>query len=90
MFVGTNWKAVYLWYELMLTNCFYSQKQVGKATCAAVLKALRTRRKPSNPNHIIFLSDENFLNQDHAARTTDIIVLTLRMSLLLCTPKTAL
>ncbi len=30
MFVGTRWKAVCLWYKLMLTNCFYSQKQVGK------------------------------------------------------------
>jgi hypothetical protein len=29
-----------------------------------VLKALRTRRKPANPNHIIFFSDEKFFNQD--------------------------
>jgi hypothetical protein len=29
-----------------------------------VLKDLCTRRKPANPNHIIFFSDENFLNQD--------------------------
>jgi hypothetical protein len=35
-------------------------KSVKKTSCAAVLKALRTRRKPSNPNHIIFFSDENF------------------------------
>jgi hypothetical protein len=32
MFVGIHWKAVYLWYELMLTKCFYSQKQVGKGS----------------------------------------------------------
>jgi hypothetical protein len=61
MFVGTHWKAVYLWNELMLTNCLYSQsKSVKEATCAAVLKGLRTRRKPANLNHIIFLSDEKF------------------------------
>jgi hypothetical protein len=29
-----------------------------------VLKALRTRSIPANPNHIIFFSDEKFLNQD--------------------------
>jgi hypothetical protein len=27
-----------------------------------VLKALRTRRKPANPNHIIFFSDEKFFS----------------------------
>jgi hypothetical protein len=32
MFVGIHWKTLYLWYELMLTNCFYSQKQVGKGS----------------------------------------------------------
>jgi hypothetical protein len=29
-----------------------------------VPKALRARRKPANPNHIIFLSDENFFYQN--------------------------
>ncbi len=30
MFFATHWKAVYLWYELMLKYWLYSQKQVGK------------------------------------------------------------
>jgi hypothetical protein len=61
MFVGTHWKAVYLWYELILTNCFiHKSKLVKEGTCAAVPKALPTRRKPANPNHIIFLSDDKF------------------------------
>jgi hypothetical protein len=37
---------------------------VKEATCAAVLKALRTRRKPANQNHIIFYLMRNFFNQD--------------------------
>jgi len=60
MFVDTHWKAVYLWYELMLKTVFIKKiKSVKEATCAAVLKALPMRRKPANPNRIIFLSDEN-------------------------------
>jgi hypothetical protein len=52
----------------MLTNCFiYKSKSVKEATCAAVLKALRTRRKPANPNHIIFLSEYKFFK----SRTKD-------------------
>ncbi len=93
MFVVTHWKAVYLWYELMLTNCFYSQKQVGKGSnCAGVLKALRTRRKPANPNHInsyLMIKFSIIIRiKRQTARTTDIIVLTLKMPLLLCTTKT--
>jgi hypothetical protein len=34
------------------------------ATLAALLKPLRTRRKPPNPNKIIFFSDEKNFNQD--------------------------
>jgi hypothetical protein len=34
------------------------------ATLPAMLKPLRTRRKPPNPNQIIFFSDEENLNQD--------------------------
>jgi hypothetical protein len=33
-------------------------------TLAAMLKPLRTRRKPPNPNKIIFLSDEKNFKQD--------------------------
>jgi hypothetical protein len=35
-------------------------KLVKEGTCAAMPKALRARRKPVNPNHIIFLSDDKF------------------------------
>jgi hypothetical protein len=35
-------------------------KLVKEGTCAAMPKALRARRKPANPNHIIFLSDDKF------------------------------
>jgi hypothetical protein len=59
MFVGTHWKAVYLWYSFMLTNCFYSQKQVGKGSNLRSSN-LCTRRKQANPNHIIFFSDNFF------------------------------
>jgi hypothetical protein len=37
---------------------------VKEASCAAVLKALRTRIKPADPNHIISLSVRNLFNQD--------------------------
>jgi hypothetical protein len=61
MFVGTHWKAVCLWYKLMLKKFFiHKGKSVKEGTCAAVPKALHARRKPANPNHIIFLSDDNF------------------------------
>ncbi len=42
----------------------HKTKSVKEATCAGVPKALRTRRKPANPNHIIFLSDEKKFNQN--------------------------
>jgi hypothetical protein len=32
-------------------------------TCATLLKALRTRRKPAYPNQIIFFSNEKTFNQ---------------------------
>jgi hypothetical protein len=49
----------------MQKNCLYSKnKSVKETTFAALLKAVHTRRKPANPNHIIFFSDDNFLNQD--------------------------
>jgi hypothetical protein len=61
MFFGTHWKAVYLWYELMLKYCHYSQKQVGKGNnlcCCA--KSFARHNKTSQSNHIVFFFDENF------------------------------
>jgi hypothetical protein len=92
MFVGTQWKAVYLWYELVLTNCLFSQKQVGKGSnlCSCAKSSAHQKEtsqsKPTSFSYlmIIFLIGIN----KQTARTTDTSVLTLRMSLLLCTLKT--
>jgi hypothetical protein len=49
----------------MLTNCFYSQKQVGKGrNLCSYAKSSARQRKPANPNHFIFLSDDKFFYQD--------------------------
>jgi hypothetical protein len=61
MFFGTHWKAVYLWYELMLKYCLYSQKHVckGNNLCSCP-KSFAHQEKPAKANHIIFFSDEKF------------------------------
>ncbi len=92
MFVSTHWKAVYLWYELMLTNCFSSQKQVGKGSnlCSCAKSSAHQKKTSQSKPHHFLIWWEIFLIRikRQTARTTDIIVLTLWMSLLLCTPKT--
>ncbi len=46
MFVSTHWKAVCLWYKLMLKNCFYSQRQVGKGwnLCSCAKSSARKKK----------------------------------------------
>jgi hypothetical protein len=56
MFVGTHWKAVCLWYKLMLTNCFYSQRQVGKGRnlCSCAKSSARKKKtSQSKPHHFL-------------------------------------
>jgi hypothetical protein len=56
MFVGIHWKAVCLWYKLMLTNCFYSQKQVGKGrnlSSFAKSSARQKKTSESKPHHFL-------------------------------------
>ncbi len=92
MFVGTHWKAVYPRYELMLTNCFYSQKQVGKGSnlCRCAKSSAHQKKTSKSKSHHFLIWWKKFLIRikRQKARTTDIIVLTLRMPLLLCTTKT--
>jgi hypothetical protein len=52
-----------------MTKCkqtvFIFKKMLAEyATLQAMLKPLRTRRKPPHPNQIIFFSDEEKFNQD--------------------------
>ncbi len=63
---------------------------IRQARTGHTVLANSTRRKPFNPNHIIFFSDDKFLIRikRQKARTPATSVLTLRMSLLLYTPKT--
>jgi len=60
-------------------------------TLAAMLKPLRTRRKPPNPNKIIFLSDGKILSRMErpTGRMPDIYVLTMRMFPFFCTTRTS-
>ncbi len=92
MFLGTHLKAVYLWYESMLKYCLYSQKQVGKWNnlCSCVKSfAHQMKTSPTQPHHFSSLM-RNFLIRikRQTARTIVPNVMTLRMSLLLCTTKT--
>ncbi len=53
MFVGTHWKAVCLWYKLMLKNCFYSQRQVGKGRnlCSCAKSSARKKKTSQSKPH---------------------------------------
>ncbi len=67
MFWSAHWKAVHLYY--CITKCkqtvfIFKNMSTEYATCAAVLKALRTRIKPVLTNHIIFFCDGKHFNQD--------------------------
>jgi len=56
MFVGIHCKALYLWYELMLTKYFYLQKQVGKGSilCSCAKSSARQKKtSQSKPHHFL-------------------------------------
>ncbi len=54
-----------------ITTTVFLKKNMSAelSTCAAVLKALSTRRKPANTNHIIFFCAEKNLNQDQTTNS---------------------
>ncbi len=66
MFVGIHWKAVYLWHELMLTKCFYSQKQVAKGStlCSCATSSAHQKKTSQSKTHSCSYLMINFFNQD--------------------------